>query len=150
MQWSDGRERAVDRDGPLRDAPTTAPDAALRASAIRARECICRMALARWSNGLETGSTKEVDDMPATTTTTGPRTEEFRLTGEELIAKIKELVNEGNIRRIVIKNEEGSTLIEVPVTLGVIGALLLPVWAAIGALAAVATNCAIVVERRDA
>jgi hypothetical protein len=83
-------------------------------------------------------------------TTTEPRTEEFRITGEELIAKIKELVNEGNIRRIVIKNEEGSTLIEVPVTLGVIGALLLPVWAAIGALAAVATNCTIVVERRDA
>jgi hypothetical protein len=85
--------------------------------------------------------------MPATTTE--PRTEEFRITGEELIAKTKELVNEGNIRRIVIKNEEGSTLIEVPVTLGVIGALLLPVWAAIGALAAVATNCTIVVERRD-
>jgi len=83
-------------------------------------------------------------------TTTAPRTEEFRITGEELIAKIKELVNEGNIRRIVIKNEEGSTLIEVPVTLGVIGVLLLPVWAAIGALAAVATNCTIVVERRDA
>jgi len=83
------------------------------------------------------------------TTTSGPRTEEFRITGEELIAKIKELVNEGNIRRIVIKNEEGSTLIEVPVTLGVLGALLLPVWAAIGALAAVATNCTIVVERRD-
>jgi hypothetical protein len=83
------------------------------------------------------------------TTTTEPRTEEFRITGEELIAKTKELVNEGNIRRIVIKNEEGSTLIEVPVTLGVIGALLLPVWAAIGALAAVATNCTIVVERRD-
>jgi hypothetical protein len=82
-------------------------------------------------------------------TTTEPRTEEFRITGEELIAKIKELVNEGSIRRIVIKNEEGSTLIEVPVTLGVIGALLLPVWAAIGALAAVATNCTIVVERRD-
>ena len=58
-------------------------------------------------------------------------------------------MNEGNIRRIVIKNEEGETLIEVPVTLGVIGALLLPVWAAIGALAAVATNCTIVVERRD-
>ena len=77
------------------------------------------------------------------------RTEEFRITGDELLAKVKELVNEGNIRRLVIKNEEGATLIEIPVTLGVIGALLLPVWAAIGALAAVATHCTIVVERRD-
>ncbi len=85
--------------------------------------------------------------MPASTG--GTRSEEFRITGEELIAKVKELVKEGNIRRIVIKNEEGETLIEVPVTIGVIGALLLPVWAAIGALAAVATNCTIVVERRD-
>ena len=83
--------------------------------------------------------------MPATTT----RTEEFRISGEELLAKVKELVNEGNIRRIVIKNEEGETFIEVPVTLGVIGALLLPVWAALGALAAVATHCTIVVERRE-
>ncbi len=83
--------------------------------------------------------------MPPTTT----RTEEIRITGDELLARVKELVNEGNIRRIVIKNEEGETFIEVPVTLGVIGALLLPVWAAIGALAAVATHCTIVVERRD-
>ena len=83
--------------------------------------------------------------MPATTT----RTEEFRISGEELLAKIKDLVNEGNIRRIVIKNEEGETFIEVPVTFGVIGALLLPVWAALGALAAVATHCTIVVERRE-
>ena len=83
--------------------------------------------------------------MPATHT----RTEEFRITGEELLAKVKEVVNEGNIRRLVIKNEEGETLIEVPVTLGVISALLLPVWAAIAALAAVATHCTIVVERRD-
>ncbi len=77
------------------------------------------------------------------------RTEEFRISGDELLAKVKELVNEGNIRRLVIKDEGGATLIEVPVTLGVIGALLLPVWAAIGALAAVATHCTIVVERRD-
>lgn len=81
--------------------------------------------------------------------TTGDRTEEFRISGDELLARVKELVNEGNIRRIVIKTEDGDTLIEVPVTIGVIGALLLPVWAAIGALAAVATHCTIVVERRD-
>jgi Flp pilus assembly pilin Flp len=91
------------------------------------------------------GVRQEEWTMPETTR----RTEEFRITGEELLAKVKELVNEGNIRRLVIKNEEGATLIEIPVTLGVIGALLLPVWAAIGALAAVATRCTIVVERRD-
>ena len=64
------------------------------------------------------------------------RTEEFRVSGEELLAKIKQLVHEGNIRRIVIKNEEGKILIEIPLTIGVVGALLLPVWAAIGAIAA--------------
>ena len=76
------------------------------------------------------------------------RTEEFRIRGEELVAKVKELVREGNVRRLIIKNEDGTTLIEVPLTVGVIGALLLPVWAAIGAIAALATDCTIVVERR--
>ena len=61
------------------------------------------------------------------------RTEEFQVSGEKVIEKIKELVHEGNIRRIIIKNDHGSTLIEIPLTLGVIGAVLLPVWAAIGA-----------------
>ena len=73
----------------------------------------------------------------------------FAVKGEELIAKIKELVREGNIRRIIIANEEGETLVEVPLTIGVVGAVLLPVWAAIGAIAAVATKCTIKVERRD-
>ena len=75
------------------------------------------------------------------------RTEEFELSGDEVVAKVKELVHEGNIRRITIKNEEGKTLIEVPLTLGVIGAVLLPVWAAIGAIAALVTDCTIVVEK---
>ena len=77
------------------------------------------------------------------------RTEEFELSGDEVVAKVKELVREGNIRRITIKNEEGKTLIEVPLTLGVIGAVLLPVWAAIGAIAALVTDCTIVVEKVD-
>jgi hypothetical protein len=76
------------------------------------------------------------------------RTEEFKLRGEDVLAKVKELVHEGNVRRLMIKNEEGTTLIEVPLTVGVIGAVLLPVWAAIGAVAALATDCTIVVERR--
>ena len=75
--------------------------------------------------------------------------EEFRVKGEELVARIKELIHEGNIRRITIKNEEGVSLIEIPLTLGVVGAVLLPVWAAIGALAALATSCTIVIERVD-
>lgn len=77
------------------------------------------------------------------------RTEEVKVNGEKLLEKIKELIHEGNIRRIIIKNEDGKTLIEIPLTLGVIGAILLPVWAAIGAIAALVTKCSIVVERDD-
>jgi hypothetical protein len=77
------------------------------------------------------------------------RMEEFRVKGEELLAKVKELVREGNVRRIIIENEQGKTLIEIPMTIGVVGALLLPVLAAIGAIAAVVTNCTIRVERRE-
>ncbi len=75
------------------------------------------------------------------------RTEELEISGEGLVAKCKELVHEGNIRRITIKNEEGKTLIEIPLMLGVVGAVLLPVWAAIGAMAALVADCTIVVER---
>lgn len=75
------------------------------------------------------------------------RTQEFTLNGDEVVAKVKELVHEGNIRRISIKNEDGRTMLEVPLTIGLIGAALLPVFAAIGAAAALATRCTIVVER---
>jgi hypothetical protein len=75
------------------------------------------------------------------------RTEEFRLDGSELLDKIKELIHQGNIRRITIKNESGQTLLEIPLTLGVVGAALLPVLAAVGALAALVTRCSIVVEK---
>lgn len=74
-------------------------------------------------------------------------TEEFKVRGDAVVAKVKELVHEGNIRRIILKNEEGQTLIEVPLTLGVVGAVLLPVWAAIGAVAALAANLTVVVEK---
>ncbi len=77
------------------------------------------------------------------------RYEEFRVTGEAVVAKVKELVREGNIRRIILKNEQDEILIEIPLTLGVVGALLLPVWAAIGAIAAMATNLTVLVERVD-
>ncbi len=77
------------------------------------------------------------------------RTEEFKVTGDAVIGKVKELVHEGNIRRIIIKNEQGQTLIEIPMTIGVVGAVLLPVWAAIGAIAALAANLTIVVEKEE-
>lgn len=76
-------------------------------------------------------------------------TEEFKITGDAVVAKIKELVREGNIRRIMIKNEEGRVLIEIPLTIGVVSAVLLPVWAAIGAIAALVANLTIAVERRE-
>ena len=76
--------------------------------------------------------------------------EQHRVPGDRVVEKIRELLREGNVRHVVIKNDEGRTLIEFPVTLGVAGALLLPVWAAVGAVAAVVGNCSIEVERVDA
>jgi hypothetical protein len=76
-------------------------------------------------------------------------TEEYSVTGEGVVAKVKELVHEGTIRRLIIRNEEGRTLLEVPLTLGVVGAILAPTWAAIGAIAALVTNCTLVVERDE-
>lgn len=75
------------------------------------------------------------------------RTEEFKVNGEELLGKIKQLVHEGNVRRIIIKNKEGAVLIELPLTFGVVGALLAPSLAAIGAVAALLTEATVVVEK---
>jgi hypothetical protein len=78
---------------------------------------------------------------------TGDRFEEFKVRGEDLLGKARELIHEGNVRRLMIIDDGGKTLIEVPLTIGVIGAVLLPVWAAIGAIAAVVTDCTIRVEK---
>jgi len=75
------------------------------------------------------------------------RSEEFRVSGEELLAKFKELVREGNVRRVVIKNEGGKTLIDLPLTVGVVGAVVAPQAAAVGAIAALLGHCTIVIER---
>lgn len=75
------------------------------------------------------------------------RTEEIHVRGEDVVAAVKDLVHQGNIRRISIRNKDGRTLMEIPLTLGVVGAVLLPTLAALGALAAVVTECSIVVER---
>lgn len=73
--------------------------------------------------------------------------EEFKVDGEDLIRKVKQLINEGNVRRIIIKTKDGKHLVELPLTIGVVGAVLAPVLAAVGAIAALVTECTIVVER---
>jgi hypothetical protein len=77
------------------------------------------------------------------------RTEEFKVNGEELLARVKNLIHEGNIRRIIIKDKDGKTVMEIPLTIGVVGALLAPTLAAIGAIAALVTEATIVVEKVD-
>ena len=79
----------------------------------------------------------------------GGNKNEFRVRGEDLLKKIKDLVREGNVRRIIIKDERGKTYLEIPLTLGVVGVVLVPVWAAIGALAAMAGNFTIQIVKRD-
>ena len=74
-------------------------------------------------------------------------TEEFHVNGEQLLAKIKELIHEGNIRRIIIKNKDGKTIMEIPLTIGVVGAVLLPMLAAVGAIAALVGEATVVVEK---
>ena len=75
--------------------------------------------------------------------------ESFRVSGDELVSKIKEIIREGNARRIIIKNDKDETIVEFPVTIGAIGAVLAPMFAAVGVIAALATDCTIVVEKRE-
>lgn len=77
------------------------------------------------------------------------RTEEFKINGSELVDKIKELIHQGNIRRIIIKNEEGKTYFELPLTWGLVGAAFMPVLAAMGAIAALVARFTIVVEKEE-
>jgi len=71
------------------------------------------------------------------------RTEEFKVSGEDLLKSVKKLIAEGNVRRIIIKSKEGKEIMELPLTIGVVGALIAPV------LAALVTECTILVERED-
>lgn len=73
--------------------------------------------------------------------------EELKIEGRELLARVTDLVREGNVRRLIIKNEEGITLMEIPLTLGVAGAVILPTLAAVGAIAALVAKCSITIER---
>jgi hypothetical protein len=77
------------------------------------------------------------------------RTEEFRVNGEDLLARIKDLLRQGNIRRVIIKDKDGKILMEFPLTFGVVGAVLAPTLAAIGAIAALITEATIVVEKNE-
>ena len=78
-----------------------------------------------------------------------PNVEHYRLTGEDAISRIKEIVHEGNVRRVVIRNDDGHTIVEFPLTVGVVGAALAPMWAALGAIVALVTDCTIEVEKKE-
>lgn len=75
--------------------------------------------------------------------------EEFKVSGEDVVRVVKQLIAAGNARKIIIKREDGTTFIEFPVTIGAVGALVAPTLAAVGAIAALVTRCTIVVEKRD-
>lgn len=75
------------------------------------------------------------------------KTEEFRVSADDLVKTVKQLLHEGNVRRILIKDEKGKTLLDIPVTIGVVGTIIAPWLAALGVIGALATNCTIVVER---
>lgn len=91
---------------------------------------------------------KQAKSSQKTSNSTEGTTEQFKVYGHEALKKIKELIKEGNIRRIIIKNEKNKVLMEIPMTFAVVGTVFAPVLAAIGALAAVLNKCTIEVERR--
>jgi hypothetical protein len=75
--------------------------------------------------------------------------EYFKVSGDELLSKVKDIIKEGNATRIIIKNEKDETILEFPLTVGAIGVVLAPIFAAVGTLAALATHCTIIVEKRN-
>jgi uncharacterized protein DUF4342 len=74
-------------------------------------------------------------------------TEEHRVSGERLVSKVKEIIHQGNVRRLIVRNDEGHTILEIPLTVGVVGAVLLPALVALGAIAALASDYRLVVEK---
>jgi len=101
-----------------------------------------RATFGRWGAYLET---QERETMR--TDETGITTETYRARGENLLQRVRELIREGNVRRIIIRNDEGVALLEVPLTIGVLGAAIAPALAAIGALAALVSDCTIEAQR---
>jgi hypothetical protein len=78
-----------------------------------------------------------------------PNHESFKVSGEEILSKVKEIIKEGNARKIIIKNDKDEIIMEFPLTIGAIGVVLAPIFAAVGTLAALASNCTIIVEKKD-
>ncbi len=76
-------------------------------------------------------------------------TEEHKVSGEGLVARVRELIHEGNVRRIIVKNDKGQTLLEIPLTVGLVGAALMPVLVALGSIAALAAEYTLVVEKHE-
>jgi len=97
----------------------------------------------------ESGAREEAHDPVDEGSDPSGTRERHRVKGEDLLAKVKEIVREGNVRKITIRNDEDKVLLSFPLTAGVLGAALLPMWAAIGAAAALVGNCSIDVERRE-
>lgn len=97
----------------------------------------------------ETTGTEETNVPAQTEHREDVHREKYEVEGDNLLTKVKQLLHEGNVRRVIIRNEEGQTLVEIPLTIGVVGTALAPVWAAIGAIAALVADCTIVVERVD-
>jgi hypothetical protein len=95
----------------------------------------------KWDNSGNRFTVEKENPMPES------RTEEFYVRGEELLAKIKELIHQGNIRRVTIKDKEGKVLMEFPLTFGVVGVVLAPTLAAVGAIAALVVDATVVVEK---
>jgi hypothetical protein len=78
----------------------------------------------------------------------GKKNEEMKVSGEQLLAKVREIIQEGNVRRITIKDKANNVILSIPITIGVIGAVIAPILAAVGAVAALVTECTISVERK--
>jgi hypothetical protein len=83
------------------------------------------------------------------TSNENPNHESFKVSGDDLLSKIKEIVKEGNARKVIIKNEKEETIMEFPLTIGAIGVVLAPMFAAVGAITALVTDCTIIVEKKD-
>ena len=94
---------------------------------------------------------KENDKFCAVCGTPAPKftSEEYTISGKNLVDRVRELLHEGNVTRVIVKDEADKTLLEIPATVGVIGAVVAPWLAALGVIAALVTNCKIIVERRE-
>ncbi len=108
---------------------------------------------------IDTTASSVTDSKTAATTESAAQSaekvtlEELKISGDALVAKVKELIHQGNIRRLIIKNDEGQTLIEIPMTVGVIGgvisAVIFPVIAAVGVIGAMVAHLTLVIERQE-